>query len=192
MKKTVLLFLFLSCPVIFGQLKADIDKPLDIKSGIINKNPNKSPEIAAPSNSNSLGTASSSFLGLFNPENLTMHHSLGLSYSSFGGSGYMALGVYTNSLLYKFNDDLNFQMDASIVNSPYNSFGQEFSKNLNGIYITKAALNYKISDNARVMVEYRMIPYGMGYNPYGFSSYGMGGFGGFSRFGFGNDYFWDE
>ena len=190
MKKTVFLFMLLFCSMTFGQLKADIDKPLDIKSGIIAKNPGTSS--STPSASITDNNNTNSFLGLFNPANLSMHHSFGLSYSNFG-SGYMTLGVYTNSLLYKFSDKLNFQMDASVVNTPSNSFGQDFSKQLNGIYITKAALNYKISDNAKVMVEYRMLPYGMGYNPYGYSSYnGFGSFGGFGRFGFGHDDFWDE
>lgn len=185
-----MLFVLLFCSMTFGQLKADVDKPLDIKSGILKK--------AYSSTADALDkpvaeTDTKSFLGIFNPANLTMHHSFGLSYTGFGGSDYMALGVYTNNLNYKFNDRLNFLMDASVINSPYNSFGSDFSKNLNGIYITRAALDYKISDNARISVEYRMLPmgmgYGYGYNPYGFSS--------FSRFGmfnniFGNDYFWNE
>lgn len=187
MKKAVFFFLIFSSPLIFGQLKADLDKPLDIKSGILKK-ANES-KIEAPAQENK------SFFGLFNPANLTMRHSFGLSYSSFGGSNYMATGVYTNSLLYKFSDDLNFQMDASLVNSPANSFGSDFTKNFNGIYITRAALNYKLSDNAQIHVEYRMLPMGMGYNPYGYSPFGyrgFGSFGGFGRFGFADDYFWDE
>jgi len=184
MKKALLFLLLISCPVVFGQLKADLDKPLDIRSGIINKNPDKT-------STNSIGIKDNqnSFLGLINPANLSMHHSFGLSYSNFGNAGFMTLGVYTNSLFYKFNDDFNFQMDASIVNSPANSFGQEFSKQLNGIYITRAALNYKLSDNASIKVEYRMLPGGFGYSPYGFSSFGNSGYG---RFGFMHDYFWDE
>lgn len=172
MKKVLFLFALFLGSVSFAQLKADIDRPLDVRSGILNKNPEGNP-----------------FLGLINPANFSMRHSFGLSYSNFGNS-YMALGVYTNSMSYKFSDALNMQLDASIVNSPANSFGQDFSKQLNGIYITRALLNYKISNNAKIMVEYRMLPMGMGYNPYGFSSYG--GFGGNGRFGDGNYNFWDE
>ena len=172
MKKLILLFVLLLGSVSLAQLKADIDKPLDVKSGILNKN-----------------LQGSSFLGIFNTANFSMRHNFDLSYSTFGGN-YMALGVYTNSMSYSFSDALNVQLDASIVNSPASSFGKEFSKQLNGIYITRALLNYKISDNSKLTVEYRMLPMGMGYNPYGFSSYG--GFGSNSRFGFGNYNFWDE
>ncbi len=189
MKKTIFLFLLFSCSFVFGQFKADVDKPLDIKSAITNK-----------SNDNNAFTNqdNNSFLGIINPANLSMHHSFGLSYASMG-SGFMTLGVYTNTLQYKFNDRLRFEMDASIVNSPANSFGKDFTQQLNGIYITKALLNYKLSDNAHISVEYRQMPMGFGYDPYGYSSYGMfggyggfGGFGGYSHFGFGHDNFWDE
>lgn len=187
MKKIIMLFVLLFCSMTFGQLKADIDKPLDVTSGILRKAQSSAADaLDKPSIENN----KNSFLGIFNPANLTMHHSFGLSYTGFGGSDYMALGVYTNNLAYKFNDRLNFIMDASVINSPYNSFGKDFSKALNGIYITRAALNYKISNNANISVEYRMLPMGMGYgyNPYGFSSFGR-----YSMFNsFGNDYFWDE
>jgi hypothetical protein len=172
MKKVIFLLVLFLGPVSFAQLKADIDKPLDIKSGILNKNPQ-----------------GSSFFGLFDSANFSMKHNFDLSYSTFGNN-YMALGVYTNSMSYSFSKALNVQLDASIINSPANSFGKDFSSQLNGIYITRALLNYKISDNSNIMVEYRMLPMGMGYNAYGFSSYG--GLGSRSRFGFGNNNLWDE
>lgn len=173
MKKVIFLFILLLGSVSFAQLKSDTDKPLDVRSGIVNKNP-----------------YGSSFFGLFNSDKFSMRHNFDLSYSSFGNN-YVALGVYTNSMAYSFSEALKFQLDASIVNSPASSFGKDFAGQLNGIYITRALLNYKISDNANVMVEYRMLPMGMGYNPYGFSSYG-GGFGSISRLGRGNFNFWDE
>lgn len=172
MKKVLLLVIFIS-GVAFAQFKANLDKPQDVNSGMIKKE-----------------NLSDSFLGLFNPENFSMHQSLSMSYSTFGGS-YMALGVYRNNLSYKFSDALSVQVEASILNTPANSFGRDFSKSLNGIYLTRALLDYKISDNSRISVEYRMMPMGMGYySPYGLSPYS--GYGSFGRFGYGNNYFWDE
>jgi len=177
MKKIVFLLFLIYASVSFAQLKEDVDKPLDIKSGIISKNQGST----STQQFEIKDETKNSFLGIFNPANLTMHHTFGMSYSNFG-SGFMTLGVYTNSLAYKFTDNLQFAMDASIVNTPYNSFGSDFSKQINGVYITKALLNYKISDNANISVEYRMLPMGLGLNPFNFGS--------FSRYGFNDDFFY--
>ncbi|MGD8782068.1 MAG: hypothetical protein PVH88_24280 [Ignavibacteria bacterium] len=138
----------------FGQFRSDSERKVDIKSGITNYEP------------------SSLLLGFINPENFDMKHSVSLSYGSFGSEG-MALSVYTNSMSYKFTDNLNVQLDASLVNTPYNTFGDALTNSINGLHITRAQLNYQPADNLRIMLQYRGGP-GTYYSP--FSCYGVGGF----------------
>jgi len=163
MKKFIYIFILFSVSI-FGQFKSDLDKNVDIKSGILSGNP------------------SPSLLGFFNPENFFMNHSVGMSFTSGGGYGY-ALGVYTNSMMYQFSENINIQADVSLVNSPYSSLGNDFSKHINGIYITKAALNYKISDNTNLSIQYRQLPAGYGYGGY---------YNGFYNNSFWNNSFWSN
>lgn len=109
------------------------------------------------------------FLGFFNPDNFTMRHSYNISYSAFGNHG-LALGLYTNSMMYKLTENLNIEADVSLMHSPYSTFGQEFQDNLNGIYLSRAQINYKASDNFFITVQYRSIP-SMYYSPYGYGLY---------------------
>ncbi|MGB2869339.1 MAG: hypothetical protein WBD36_12870 [Bacteroidota bacterium] len=107
-------------------------------------------------------------LGWFDPSKFSMHHSYSLSYSTFGGQS-MSLGVYTNSMFYQFSDPLSVQFDVSLMHSPFNSFGDQFSKNLSGIYLSRAELNYRPSENMLFQIQYRQLPamYWMNMNPYG-------------------------
>jgi hypothetical protein len=146
--KNILYILLLLSTISFAQFKSDLDKPVDIKGGIVNNSP------------------SSFLLGFINPQNFQMNHSVSMSYSSFGGEG-MALGVYTNNMSYKFSENLNIEADVSFVNSPYSSLGEGHSKQINGIYLSRAQLNYKIADNFKVMVRYNQVPNSF-YSPYGY------------------------
>lgn len=107
-----------------------------------------------------------SFFGLFSPENFKMNHSFSASYSAFGSNG-LALSTYTNSMSFKLADNLNFQMDASIVQTPYSTLGKEFENSINGIYLSRAELNYRPWENFQVSLQYRNFPGGY-YNPYGY------------------------
>ena len=108
----------------------------------------------------------SGFLSNFlNPNNFQMNHSVGMSYSTIGGSG-VALSTYTNSMALRLTENLNIEVDASLVASPYSSFGKEHQKSINGIYLTRAQLNYKISDNSHLMIQYLNLPPGTYYNNY--------------------------
>jgi hypothetical protein len=153
MKKILLLLILSAFSFVKAQFKDDLDKPLDVKSGMMNKN-------------------GFSILGLIGVEDFQMHHSFGLSYSTFAGNG-VSLGTYTNSMFLKFNDRLNLMADISVVNSPYNSFGKDFSKQINGVYIDRIQMNYKISDGMNLMVQYGNSPYNY------YSNYSMGGFSSF-------------
>lgn len=145
MKKFIFILILLTGIVSNAQFKDDSNTKIDLRSRMI-----KSP-------------TSSFVLGFINPNNLTMNHSFSMSYSSFGGNG-IALGVYTNSLFYKINDKANFILETSIVNSPYSTFGNA-SQSLNGIYISRAELNYKISKNSSFSIQFSNDPT-RAYDPY--------------------------
>lgn len=144
MKKVLFLIVIMST-LIYGQFKEELNKPVDIKSGIYSKSLNP-------------------LFNLFGIEDFKMNHSFGLSFSSFG-FGSMAIGSYTNSMNFKFNDKLNLIAQFSILNSPYNSFGKDFSKQINGLYIDRIQMNYKVSDDMSVMFQYSNLPYNY-YSPF--------------------------
>ncbi len=113
---------------------------------------------------------SSFILGFLNPDNLSMHHSFSLSYSSFGNAG-LALGIYTNTLSYKLSNKLNFFLQTSIVSAPYSSLGKNFTNQINGIYIRSARLNYHPTKNTAISIEFSNDPTRYYYNPYYSNSY---------------------
>ncbi|VAX26370.1 hypothetical protein MNBD_IGNAVI01-1913 [hydrothermal vent metagenome] len=125
------------------------------------------------------GYSSSGFLSnIFNPNNFQMNQSVSMSYSAFGGNG-VALSTYTNSMAYRFSNNLNIQVDASLVVSPYSTFGREYQKAINGIYLSRAQLNYSPTKNMHISVQYLNTPPGSYYYPNSFwgSSYGGRRFG---------------
>jgi hypothetical protein len=108
--------------------------------------------------------------GFMNSDNFLMRHSFSLSYSSFAGHG-VSLGTYTNSMYYKLLNNLNIQMDVSLIFSPYSSFGENFQNDINGLYISRAAINYSPFKDMHISLQYRSLPNaGYFYNPY-FGSY---------------------
>ncbi len=113
------------------------------------------------------------FSNIFSPNKFQMNHSISMSYSSFGGNG-IALSTYTNSMAYRFNNNLNVEVDASIVVSPYSSFGREHQKEINGIYLSRAQLNYSPTKNMHITVQYLNAPPGSYYYP---NNYWGGAFG---------------
>lgn len=163
MKKYILLIVLMLGVTLQAQFKDQLNKPVDIKSGILSGD-------------------TSSLFGFLNSDNLKMHHTFDLSYQAFGGHG-IALGVYTNSLMYKFSDQLNVQADLSLVNSPYNSFGKEFASQINGFYLSRAQINYKPTENTTIMLQYQNMPMNF-YNPfYGYSPFYRGSYFDDNRFG---------
>lgn len=113
--------------------------------------------------------SSNSLFGFLNSDNFMMKHSYNLSYSSFGNQG-LALGMYTNSMILKLAENMNVQVDASIVHSPYSTFGKDFQNQLNGFYLTRAAFNYKPWDDVFISIQYRNLPMSYHYSDYGFYS----------------------
>jgi hypothetical protein len=142
MKRILLILTFLTVTTAFGQFKDNGFPASTVKDGIVNN-------------------SGMSLFGL-NLNNFRMNHSYNLSYSSFGSNG-LALGVYTNSMFYDINDNLNLQADVSVVHSPYNTFGKDFQNNLNGIYLSRAAVNYRPWKDFQINIQYRNMPYSPGY-----------------------------
>ncbi|OGU54325.1 MAG: hypothetical protein A2V66_14185 [Ignavibacteria bacterium RBG_13_36_8] len=146
MKKIFVVVLLFTTSLCYAQFKEELKKPVNILNGIVNNSP------------------SSFILGFIDPNNLQIRHSVDMSFMASGKNS-IALGVYTGSLSYKFNEKFNLRLDASIINSPYNSLGKEFTNRINGLYLSRAQLNYKPSDNFFISIEYRQIPAGY-YTPY--------------------------
>ncbi|HEX2786327.1 MAG TPA: hypothetical protein VHP32_00340 [Ignavibacteria bacterium] len=132
-------------------------KPDDVKLGGLNKNTNNL------------------ILGIFNPNNFSMKHSLNFSMVS-SKYGNISIASYTNSLNYKINDKLNVRADITMQYSPFASsqFGSSYSQmlrdDLNGISLSRLDVDYKVADNAFIRVQFRnMNSYQMDdyyYNPF--------------------------
>ena len=153
----VLLFLVITFSA-SGQFKDDGTQTPSVREGIISENQN--------------------FLfGFLNSDDFIMRHTFNMSYSSFAGQG-ISLTTYTNSMFYRLMENLNVQLDVSAVYSPYSTLGEQFQKNLSGIYITNAAINYLPWKDFSIHLQYMNLPYGYGYyNPfYRYYSPFIGGF----------------
>jgi hypothetical protein len=96
--------------------------------------------------------------GFFDPSRLVMRQSYSLSYTSFGSGQGMSLGAYTNSLSYRFSDPLSVQFDVSLMHSPFGGFNDRMTKDLTGIYLTRAQLNYRPTENVLFQIQYRQMP----------------------------------
>lgn len=167
MKKIFVIFILIFAGTAFSQFKEPAFPTEKIDDGILNRD-------------------TGSLFGFLNSDNFSMKQSFSMSYSSFGSQG-LAMGVYTNSMAFKLSNRLNVQADVSVVNSPYSSFGKNFQKNLNGIYLSKAAINYKPWDDVNVTFQYRNMPTSY-YSPYGYGGY----YGSSFLNGFDNDWDWSK
>lgn len=148
MQKFLILFICVFTFSVSAQFKEPGFPSQNIRDGIVNQN-------------------SGSLFGFLNSENFMMRHSYNLSYSSFAGHG-LALGMYTNSMMLKLAENMNVEVDASIVHSPYSTLGKDFQNSLNGIYLTRAAFNYKPWDDVFISIQYRNLPLSYHYSDYGF------------------------
>jgi hypothetical protein len=109
-------------------------------------------------------------LGFINPENFSMKHSYSMSYNSLAG---MALGVYTNTMSYKFNENLNIEADISLAHAGLGSYSKALADQLTGLYLSRAEINYRPYDNFIIQLRYERptYPYYGYYNPfYGYYS----------------------
>jgi hypothetical protein len=122
--------------------------------------------------------------GLIDPNNFSMRHSFSLSYLTAGGQG-LSMGMYTNSMMYKFSNDLDIRADISLMASPFNTLGKQYQNGLSGLFLNNAELNYRPWKNTLLQVQFRQIPaaYGLGAGYLGGSYLGGSYFlGGMNRF----------
>jgi hypothetical protein len=75
-----------------------------------------------------------------------------------GGGQNLSLGTLTSSVAYQISDPLSVQFDVSLMHSPYNNLGGDFTKNISGVYLTRAELNYKPSKNTLFQIQFRQLP----------------------------------
>jgi hypothetical protein len=109
--------------------------------------------------------------GWFDPSRFTMHNSYSLSYTTSGGKGF-SLGTLTSSLAYQISNPLSVQFDVSLMHSPYNNLGGNFSKEISGVYLSGAELNYRPSKSTLLQIQYRQLPamYWLNNDRFGFMS----------------------
>jgi hypothetical protein len=111
--------------------------------------------------------------GWFDPSRLTFHNSYSLSYTTSGGKGF-SLGTLTSSLGYQISDPLSLHFDVSLMHSPYSNLGGNFAKNVSGVYLTRAELDYRPSKNTLLQIQFRQLPtlYWLNdFDRYGFGSW---------------------
>jgi hypothetical protein len=95
--------------------------------------------------------------GWFDPSRLTIHNSYSMSYTTSGGKGY-SLGALTSNIGYQFSNSLSAQFDVSLLHSPFNNLGGNFTNNISGLYLTRAELNYQPSKNLLFQIQYQQLP----------------------------------
>jgi len=151
LRKLLILSILLYSSLCLAQYKdTGIEQP-SVKEGIVTENSNN-------------------ILGFLNSDDFIMRHSFSLNYATFAGQG-VSLTSYTNSMFYRLMNNLNVQVDVSVMYSPYSTLGDQFQKDISGVYISNAAVNYYPWKNFSVHLQYSAMPYGYGfYNPY----YGYG------------------
>lgn len=112
---------------------------------------------------------------LFSPAHFRMGHSFEMTAGSYGGSGY-SLGVYTNSLMWQFNQKLAARVDMSVATSPFGNaplgFGRTPETAGARFFVQNAELAYRPSKNVELHMSYRQSPYGGYASPYGYGGYG--------------------
>jgi hypothetical protein len=147
MKLSIVILFFVFAISTYGQFRDDGMQPPSVKDGVTSENQNY-------------------LFGFLNSDNFFMRHSFNMSYSAFAGQG-VSLTSYTNSMFYRLMDNLNVQLDVSVVHSPYNTLGENFQKNISGIYISNASVNYRPWKDFSIHLQYRNMPYSYGYyNPF--------------------------
>ena len=138
---------------------------------------------------------------LFSPEHFRMGHSYEMSFSSFGGGS--SLGMYTNSLMWQFNQKLAARVDVAFAHSPFgNAFGSALGNDQNGLasgrlFLRTAEIAYRPNEHTRLHFSVRQSPYGSYMGPYGYGNgygapyYGHGSFYG-ARVSSGDELFWND
>ena len=135
---------------------------------------------------------------LFDPAHFRMSQSAEFSSSSFAGRT-TSLGMFTNSMMWQFNDKMAARMDVSVAYSPNSGTLSNPSGNLAGgntqVFIRNAEFAYRPSENVQLHISYQQSPYGAYGSPFGY--YGYSPYGHRARymsasFGRSHDLFWND
>jgi len=95
--------------------------------------------------------------GWFDPGRLTIRNNYSLSYTTSGGKNF-SLSTLTSSLAYQISNPLSVMFDVSLVHSPFNNLGGNFTKSISGVYLSRAELNYRPSYDLMLRIQYRQLP----------------------------------
>lgn len=90
---------------------------------------------------------------LLDPNNWSMRQNYSFSYST-NGTNSVGISAFTNTFLFRPSDDMIFSADVSAVYSPFSTFGDKFSKSINGIYLSSARFDWKLGESTYLMVSY--------------------------------------
>ncbi len=117
-------------------------------------------------------TNSSGFMlnKLFDPAHFRMGQSIEFSSSSFGGQT-SSLGMFTNSMMWQFNQKLAARVDVSVAYSPNAASYSDVSGNEVGnaqVFVRNAEVAYRPSENVQLHLSFRQSPYGSYASPYGY------------------------
>jgi len=106
----------------------------------------------------SISSGTSQGLSLLNPERLQMSQSYGMavSYSSGQGKGDL-LGLYQNTLSYRFSPRLNVQMGLGFLHRPLATFSEN-SATRNQALMTAFQVDYRPFDNIFFHFSYQSLP----------------------------------
>lgn len=111
------------------------------------------------------GSAATNALGnLFGAEDFRMGHSYQMSFSSFGGNT-ASMGMYTNSMMWRFNSAWSARVDVSVAHPLMSNgaFGQRETK----VFLRNAEVSYQPSENMKFHLQVKQSPYGRYASPYG-------------------------
>lgn len=159
---TAFIFSILLSTQLSAQLRENLSKSYEFSGPIINS---QAPTVQT-------------WLSDFFQNKVSMGHSYSMSFGAVGGS-YQNVNAYTNTVNIAFSEDLTGRVDVSFLHSPFGGSGFVNSdNNLNSeVIIRNAELNYQISDNAHIRVQYQQLP-----RSYGFFNRGYGMFNRYDRY----------
>jgi hypothetical protein len=134
---------------------------------------------------------------LFDAAHFRMNQSLEFSAGSFGGRT-TSLGMFTNSMMWQFNQKLAARVDVSVAYSP--NAGTLNSRSLGGqqagdarVFLRNAEVAYRPTENVQLHLSFRQNPYGSYASPYGYyHPYGYGSRSYMGVYRGADDLFWND
>lgn len=101
--------------------------------------------------------------------NMTMSHSYSMNFSNFGGQ-MQNLNAYTNHMFFDISDRVNARVDVSLLHSPFgNSFMNKDDFGTQ-IIIDQARLDFRLSSNSSISLQFSQRPSYYGYDPFGYGN----------------------